>query len=511
MKISSTSKINKYLTAKEYVGGLEISDTSLHFVLFDSYKTDEIILSFESDLEPGIIVKGELKDPAALKVVLLNLRHHPALKKIKNLYVILSLESNTVYYKIFDLPTVDYKSIVSAVELNMRMLSPIPFDRVYSDWELIDKPIKSDSFKLRVFSVFAEKTLVDPYVKVLNEARLMPLAVEFKGLSLIRFFSHYNLFESLEKNYLGIYISANGLEFVLGSKDALEFNFFQTWPDAFNALGLDSSELQKGILTKENFMRVFDDNLQKVITFYFTRFQESIEKVVLVTPLYFDDLANLIQDKYNLNVENPIPIIKEINPGLYFAAGAALRGLIPRVDDVSVSLMAVGTEEEYRRSRTANFLGLWLKVITEVGVFLLLISIGLNVFLSYTKNSVTDDKNLLSIQFDRSHLEELSQQAKEFNANIAQALEAKKFTKDWASVFEAWQQSAENIYFKSLIIPGLETNFSFNGWTISQSEMIKFRDALQQSGYFIDLDIPLQSIIQQKNKVDFNLKGKIKL
>ncbi|HOD96759.1 MAG: hypothetical protein WC579_01150 [Candidatus Paceibacterota bacterium] len=511
MKISPPSKIHKHLIAKEYIGGLEITDTALHFLLFDPYKTDKIILSFESDLEPGTVIKGELKKPEALKEVLLNLRRQPALKKIKNLYTILSLESNIVYYKIFDLPTVDRNSILSAVELNTRMLSPIPFDRVYSDWELIDKPIKSDSFKLRVFSVFAEKTIVDAYVKVLDEVGIMPLAVEFNGLSLLRFFSHYNIFDNLEKNYLGIYISANGLEFILGSKNSLEFNFFQTWQDAFNVLGLDSSELQKGIISKENFIKIFDDNLQKVITFYFTRFQESIEKVILVTPLHFDDLSNLIRDRYNLNVENPISKIKDITPGYYFATGAALRGLIPRVDDVGVSLMAVGTEEEYRRSRTTNFLGLWLKIIVEVGVVLLLISIGLNIFLSYSKTNVMKDKELLSIQFDRAQLEKLSQQSKEFNANIAQAIEAKKFVKDWAPVFEAWQQAAENIHFKSLIIPGAENNFSFNGWTTSQSEMIKFRDALLESGYFTDLDIPLQSIIQQKNKVEFNLKGKIKL
>ncbi len=45
----------------------------------------------------------------------------------------------------------------------MKMLSPIPFEQVYSDWEIMEKPIKSDSFKLRVFAVFAEKKIIDPY------------------------------------------------------------------------------------------------------------------------------------------------------------------------------------------------------------------------------------------------------------------------------------------------------------------------------------------------------------
>jgi len=509
MKLLHNPKINKYLIAKEYIGGLEITDSFIHFVLFDSRNANKIISTFESELEPGVVVDGELKKPEILKTILLNLRNTPVLKKIKYLYVILSLQSGIVYYKIFDLPTVDYKSIMSAVELNMKMLSPIPFEKVYSDWEIAGKPIKSDSFKLRVLSVFAEKRIIDPYISALNEFRLTPLAVEFNGLSLWRFFSHYNIFERSKKNYLGIYISANGLDFILGNSEGLEFNFFQTWQDAFHSSGLDSSKA----LSKENFIKIFSDNFQKITTFYFTRFQESIEKIILMTPLYFDELKDLIQTRYNLIVENPLTKIKEITGGYFVAAGAALRGLIPRADDVSVSLMAVGTEQEYRTTRTINFINLWLKIITEVGLIMLLLSVGLNVFLTYTKSNIQQDKEMISIQFDHSQLETLSQQAKNFNFNISQALEAKQNTKDWLPIFETWTKAGfdNNVQFKALIIPSLDAAFSFNGWSIDQSKMIKFRDALSESGYFLDLDIPLQSIIQQKNKVEFNLKGKIKL
>jgi len=33
MKISPPSKIHKHLIAKEYIGGLEITDTALHFII----------------------------------------------------------------------------------------------------------------------------------------------------------------------------------------------------------------------------------------------------------------------------------------------------------------------------------------------------------------------------------------------------------------------------------------------------------------------------------------------
>lgn len=511
MKSSIKTKFSKYLLAKEYIAGLEITDSFLRFILFDPIKKDKIILAYETDLEPGIVNNGELQKPEILKNILLNLRNNLALKKIKNLYTILSLQSSVVYYKIFDLPTVDYKSIISAVQLNMKMLSPIPYDKSYSDWELMETPFKNDSFKLRVLSVFAEKRVIDPYLKVLNESRFLPLVVEFNGLSLWRFFSQYNIFDQDNKNALGIYITSNGLEFILGNKKGLEFNFFQDWKNALRMLHSDSAEVESGVLSKENFIKIFNDNLQKVITFYFTRFQESVEKVVLLTPIYFDDLKKIIEEKFNLVVENPIFKIKDINPSYFVAGGAAIRGLIPRADDVGVSLMEVGTEDEYKTRRTLNFINLWLKIIIEVGIVMFLLSIGLNIFLNYTREDVLHDKNTISVQLDNSQLEILSKEAKDFNASLAQAIEAKNNTKDWSAVFDAWEKAGQNIKIKSLIIPGLESNFSFDGFAPSQAEMLKFRDNLIESGYYNNLDIPLQSIIQQKNQVEFNLKGKIQL
>jgi len=513
MNLAKHSKLTKYLLAKEYIGGLEISDAFVHFVLFDPRETDKIILTFESELEPGVVANGELKKPDVLRNILLNLRHHPNIKKIKHLYTILSLQSNLVYNKIFDLPTVDYKSIMSAVELNMKMLSPIPFEKVYSDWEILEKPIKSDSFKLRVFSVFAEKRVVDPYIEVLNQANIIPLATEFAALSLERVFSTYNIFEHDDKNYLGIYLSSNGMDFVIGNKKGMEFNFFQDWKDALHALSLADNPSQEMVLTKDNFLKIFNDTLQKIITFYFTRFQESIEKVILLSPIYFDELKHIIEERFNLVVENPVNKIPQVNPAYYIALGAALRGLIPRADDVSVSLMAIGTEQEYRTSRTINFVNFWLKAVAEVLIIVLIVSLGFNVFLQYTKRNISNDKKMISANFDPAKLSDLNQKAHEFNLNVGKALEAKANTKDWSKVFENFYNisRANNITLKSWIIPLVDLPFSFNGISDTQTHMIQFRDGLLSSGNFTDLDIPLQSIIQQKNQVEFNLKGKIKL
>lgn len=511
MNLLKNPKLIKYLLAKEYIGGLEINDSFLHFFLFDPHDPNKVIFNYEAEIEEGVVVEGVLKKPEILKQILLTIRRQPSLKKIKHLYVILTLPSNIVYNKIFDLPTVDYKSVMSAVELNMKMFSPIPFEKVYSDWEIMEKPIKSDSFKLRVFSVFAEKNIIDPYISVLNEVKIIPLATEFSALSLWRTFSHYDIFKQEDKNYLSVYINSNGLEFFIGNKRGIEFNFYQTWKDALHSLG--GEEGKPLVLTQENFIKIFSDLLQKVITFYFTRFQEPIEKVILLTPIYFEQLKSIIENKFNLMVENPTERIKQTTPAQFVALGAALRGLIPRADDVSVSLMAIGTEQEYRLSRTINFVNFWLKAIAEVLLIILIVTIGFNVFLNYSKKTALADREMISSNFNPAQLQELNQKAEEFNSAVEKAVEAKSYVKDWSAVFNYFYSAAKdnNIFTKSWVIPGPEITFSYNGSTSNQSSMLKFRDQLLESGHFLDLEIPLQSILQQKNQVEFNLKGKIKL
>ncbi len=124
-----------------------------------------------------------------------------------------------------------------------------------------------------------------------------------------------------------------------------------------------------------------------------------------------------------------------------------------------------------------------------------------------------NDHQMISSNFDPVQLQELNQKAQEFNFWIKSALEAQQYTKDWYPLFNAFfTASHENdISLKALTIPGVEANFSYNGLSPNQTSMIKFRDELEASGHFINLEIPLQSIIQQKNRVEFNLKGKVRL
>jgi len=496
---------SKYFINKEYIGGLSIRDGNLNFVLFSPDATKKILATFEAELPEGAVVEGILQKPEILKPILDSLRHSPALKKIKHLYLIVSLESGTVYHKVFDLPQVQPMELSAAVDLNLKMLSPIKFEESYSDWELMGDIILQDSFKYRINSVFAKKEVVDPYLKILGEAGFIPLAVEFNAFGLWRLFNANNLLDE-NKSYLIAFLSSDGLDFSVVKKAGLEFNYCQSWRESMQSLGIGSNTG----LSKESLLRIFTEELRKVITFYLNRFQEGVSGVFLFTPGYQEDLVKIINEQFRLEILSGFPKL-EYSPNFYAAAGAALRGLISRVDDVSVSLMAVGTEEEYRRRRTLSFFNLWTKIIFTTLILLVAVSFGAKIFFNVTEKSLAESSGNLTVKIDNQKLSELETSAKDFNRIMGQAIAAQNNTKDWSGFFRAWQSAGPDVQIQRMLARSGDFIVSLAGWVNTQEKMLSFKNKLSEAAdYFSEVDIPLASIIQQKNGVEFNLNLKIK-
>lgn len=502
-------KILKILIIKENVAGISFSDSSLHFLLFAPGNNDKIIASYEAEIPQGVIVDGEIKKPELLKPILEGLRNSGNLKKIKHLYAIVSLESNSVYHKIFNLPQVQPKEMASSIELNMKMFSPIKYEDVYSDWELSSEAGDISQFQYRVMSVFGKKSLIDSYNNILTECGFLPLAVEFHALSMWRLFKNFGLFKEEKKSYLNILLTSDGMDFSVSKNAGLQFSYFQTWQGAIQTSPVLAPEMSRGVMNKEVFFRIFTEELRKVFNFYLNRFQEGVSGVFLFTPFFEAELVDVIEKEFHLLVSKNVPNFS-YSPGFFGSAGAAIRGLMSRADDVEVSLMAVGTEEEYRRRRTLSFMNLWSKVSVLTIIVLIAASIGVNLFLKMTEKSLQNTKDNLTITLDKSRLSELEAEAKTFNSATKQAQAALNVTKDWSGFFNLWKDYGPEIKIQKLIITKIDSPISFSGWVNTNIKMIEFRDKLiAATNYFSDVDVPLKSIIQDKNGVEFNLSFKI--
>jgi hypothetical protein len=127
-----------------------------------------------------------------------------------------------------------------------------------------------------------------------------------------------------------------------------------------------------------------------------------------------------------------------------------------------------------------------------------------------TQNSLQGVKNNLNIVLNEERLNELETEAKIFNAVVGQSQKAQSAIKDWSGFFNLWKEYGPEIKIKKMIIAQIDSPISFSGWVNQNIKMTEFKDKLvATTQYFSEVDLPLKSIIQDKNGVEFNLNFKI--
>lgn len=506
MKIN-IKNLSQYLIAKEYIGGITINDQSIYFVIFAPNSDKKILTKIEAEIPEGAIVEGEIKNVELLKPILEGMRHSAELAKIKNLYVTLSLKSGLVYHKILDLPQMDPKELVGAIDLNIKMVSPIKFEESYNDWELTGTVVKGGAINYRVSAVFGKKTLIDSYLKVLSETGFLPLAVEFNGLSAWRLFNSNNLIAQENKSNLIVMISSDGLDFAVVKSGGLQFSYFQAWQSIIRISPFLSAEGRKGNLSQSDFLHIFTEETRKVINFYFNHFQETIASAYILSPIYAEEMATILGQQFSLSV-NKLPDLG-YSPNYFIASGAGLRGLISRVDDVGVSLMAVGTEQEYRRRRVVNFVGLWGKIINVTAVVLTIVFVGVSLFFNTMEKDFAAEANNLTIQLNQEKFQELKAKVADFNISLNNIAQANQQVKDWSGFFKWWMDNGGALGIQKFIINSPDSLITFRGWTNTEEKLLDFKSKMENSPNFSEVDVPLASVIKQRNGVEFNLNFRI--
>ncbi len=498
-------KITRYVIQKEYIAGLSISDSGIQFLLFDN-NDKNILAKYEIELSEGIVVDGKIEKIEELKKILEKLRNYPELSKIRNLYIILSLSSDLVYHKTFDLPVISSGDISNAVELNLKMISPIKFEEAYSDWEIFASLGEGDS-KYRISSVFGKKEIIDNYLDVLEEANFIPLAVEFNGLSIWRLFNYKNIIPK-EKSCLIILVYPEGIDFSIVNRRGIQFSYFESWKEAIkSSIGL-SKESRVGELEREEFFRVFEEESRKVFSFFSSRFQDKLDCFYLFSPMYQQPLEELLSEQFSIPSSKK-PLNFDYNPNFFACAGAGIRGFTHRVDDIEISLMRVGTEEKYRRKRYLNFMSFWNKIIISTLILLIATSFGVSLFFNVSRDNLKENFSNLDINIDMERYNSLRNEVERINKDISQALKVKNITNDWTGFFKFIEENSQGIAIQKLTISADNLQVIFRGRATSEQTMLDFKNKLSLNENFSDVDIPLQSIVKGEQGIEFNLNFKV--
>lgn len=481
-------KFLEKISSRPQVAGLAITNGAVQYLSFDGKTT----VKKAYRLPPGVIKNGRVENKAALLDVLKQLRETAGRGQKRLLPVIVSLPAENIYNESFKVPNLGPERLNESAELNLRLLSPLPEDKVYMDYQVVkEKPDHYD-----ILGVFVEKERVDIIRGALEEARYLPLAFEFPALSLAR------LVGPADEKAPPIFIfdvSSDGLNFIILKNSAPYFNYFRSW---YSIQG-EAKEI-----TQSRFEEVVVEEIRKVINFTFGRFKQSLTEVVVVAPQLENELTVLIEKNFTLKGR----ILKvgetDLDSGWYAALGAALRGRVDPARDHLISLNYLKAADAFYREQILNFTWLWRNIYITILTLLLFIYIGALFWMMNIERDLARQAEGLHLDAQAAALEELRTVSGEFNGFVAQIAAARGGHLEAMRVLKTVKSIADinRITLDQMTVPGPGQAVEVKGRAADAETVRRFKNALTETGLFGDVILPLSRIVSAgDNFVSFSL------
>jgi type IV pilus assembly protein PilM len=165
--------------------GLKIGASSLAAARVANGDVPEVVQVARGDLEPGIVVGGEVREPDALAAALKKFfREH----KLPRSGVRLGIASNRIGVRTFDVPGVeDAKQLHNAVRFRAQEALPIPLDEAVLDYHVLSDTVNEEGARVRrVLLVVAYRELVDRYVVACRKAGIKLAGIDLEGFAALR-------------------------------------------------------------------------------------------------------------------------------------------------------------------------------------------------------------------------------------------------------------------------------------------------------------------------------------
>jgi len=478
------------------VGGLEITADSFRYALTSGNR----LITTSLRLPPGIINNHTVANPTAIvaalrffvKQVQAATGLHPPLP------VVASLPFSQTYLQVFQLPPLSRRDKESAAQLNLQMISPIPLNMSYYDWEEMGPAGNGNNNQVDFLAAFAPAAEVDAFTKALSESGFLTVAVEFSSLALARLAA-----ETMPKEepYLLVAAASDGLDFVVVRGGKVYFNYLVLW----QTMGVGAQGM-----TAPEFGVALTRSLHQVLNFFTGRWGGGVKEAIISAPGSAQILGEAIaKSGLGLNVK---PLVSsrfgaQLDAYWFVPAGLALRGEIPRAQDKIVSLAQVGTEAEYANVQIMAFTTFWRTILVSALGFLAVVFLISNVFLGQKVKELSSD-GITSGRYAEvsKEVSALADKATEFNAlkemvglAAAERVSWTPFLQKMANLAGS-QVTIQRIFYQSAAAPVV-----VSGVGSSEQAVLGFKDRLEQDSDFSKVSLPLSNVSHIGNQVSFNL------
>jgi type IV pilus assembly protein PilM len=167
------------------ITGLKIGGSQLAAARVHNNGVPELVQVAREDLEPGVVVGGELRDPEGLTDALKEFfkRH-----KLPRQGVRLGIANNRIGVRIFEIGGIeDVKQLENAVRFRAHEVLPIPIEEAVIDWQVLNEREEEDgSVTRRILLVVAYRDLLDRYVEACKKAGIKLVGIDLEAFALLR-------------------------------------------------------------------------------------------------------------------------------------------------------------------------------------------------------------------------------------------------------------------------------------------------------------------------------------
>ena len=470
-------KFISLLMPKVVYGGLEISDSAIRFLSVKSKA------SFSMRLPPGLIVNGMIKDRNSVASALKAIKNRIEPRAKKKVNIVFIVPSGAIYTQTFQLPYVAKETLESAVEFNLKTLSPLRQEASYSDWQLIGET--SDQFEL--LSAFAPAAVIDEYVFAAAEAGFKILAIEFPSLSMARLIKAAGASVDLGRPYIILNLFSEGLDFMIMKNGNLYFDYFQPWKtDQNGARQIKWSDFQDTVMREAR--RIFN---------YYNTHWGKVEDFLLISPEFYDRLSTLITTNFGLKVQTlSLRGYAGVTAPWFVALGGALRLDTSRSRDEEISLMGTGVREQYFREELLVLVGLWRNVIASVIVFAITASLASVLIIGRIQNSAeTNWRDVSGIGVDIETINRLKTEAEQFNRLVNLIGEVRTGRVDWVAIFDKILTTAgPRVTIDHVFIPSVNNPIRISGTALNEASVFELERNLAAQTEFANVQLPIASV-----------------
>ena len=167
------------------ITGLKIGGSQLAAARVHNNGIPELVQVAREDLEPGVIVGGELRDLEGLSTALKDFfkRH-----KLPRQGVRLGIANNRIGVRIFEIGGIeDVNQLENAVRFRAHEVLPIPIEEAVIDWQVLGEREEEDgSVTRRILLVVAYRDLLDRYVTACKKAGIKLVGIDLEAFALLR-------------------------------------------------------------------------------------------------------------------------------------------------------------------------------------------------------------------------------------------------------------------------------------------------------------------------------------